>query len=191
MTAFPPPRPPAVLSELLAATARLGFDQSCSHETGALLRALAAAKPGGRCLNLGTGVGVSCAWLLDGMDTSAELVTVDIDPAVSAEAQRALGGRATVVVEDAATWLRRASADGERFDLVFADAVSGKYSERAHALDLVAAGGFYVVDDLHAGPDAEAPWRMPGDLIAALAADARFVVITLDWDTGHAVAVRR
>jgi len=32
---------------------------------GALLRLLAAAKPGGRMLELGTGTGLATAWVLD------------------------------------------------------------------------------------------------------------------------------
>jgi predicted O-methyltransferase YrrM len=46
---------------------------------GALLRSLAASKPGGRFLELGTGTGVATAWLLDGMDDRATLVSVDND----------------------------------------------------------------------------------------------------------------
>ena len=75
---------PIVVEALLAEAAQCGFDQSCTPETGALLRTLAASKPKGRLLNLGTGFGVSSAWILDGMSDDAELWTVDIDDVGSA-----------------------------------------------------------------------------------------------------------
>jgi tRNA A58 N-methylase Trm61 len=43
---------------------------------------MAASKPGGRMLETGTGTGVGTCWLLDGMDATARLTTVDIDPTV-------------------------------------------------------------------------------------------------------------
>jgi predicted O-methyltransferase YrrM len=51
-------------------------------DTGALLRFLAASKPGGRMLELGTGTGLATAWLLDGTGRCASLVSVDVDPVV-------------------------------------------------------------------------------------------------------------
>jgi predicted O-methyltransferase YrrM len=48
-------------------------------KTGAFLAALAASKPGGRLLELGTGTGLGAAWLLAGMDAAARLDTVDAD----------------------------------------------------------------------------------------------------------------
>ena len=41
--------------------------------TCTLLRTLAASKPGGQFLELGSGTGLSTAWLLDGMDARATL----------------------------------------------------------------------------------------------------------------------
>ena len=57
-------RPPAV-DALAERCERLGFAQSSDPLTGALLRSLAAAKPDGSVLELGTGVGMSTAWLLE------------------------------------------------------------------------------------------------------------------------------
>ena len=50
-------------------------------KTGALLKTLAASRPAGRLLELGTGTGISAAWLLAGMDRAATLITVDNDDA--------------------------------------------------------------------------------------------------------------
>jgi predicted O-methyltransferase YrrM len=50
--------------------------------TGSLLRTLAAAKPKGRFLELGTGTGIATAWLPAGMDAGSMLTTVDTDASV-------------------------------------------------------------------------------------------------------------
>jgi hypothetical protein len=61
----PPPKP---LEAIMAATRAIGFQIWCWPQVGALLRVMAALKPGGRLLEIGTGTGVSTCWLLDGMD---------------------------------------------------------------------------------------------------------------------------
>ena len=81
-----PHRPPVTLDALLRRTRELGFDAACESRTGGLLCVLAASKPGGRLLELGTGTGVGTAWLLDGMDSAASLVSVDTDARVQAGA---------------------------------------------------------------------------------------------------------
>ncbi len=181
---------PAAIETLLAKAAEHGFEESCAQETGALLRTLAAAKPRGRLLNLGTGFGVSCAWLLDGMSADAELWTVDVDETGSAVAKAELDGRLRVVVEDAASFMQGAAALGQRFDLVFADAMPGKYEHLDLALDLVATGGLYVVDDLSPTDDWPEGAKLAPKLVASVEADPRFVSLELAWSTGHMIAVR-
>ena len=185
------PEPAPLIIETLAAEARKhGFGESCASETGALLRMLAAAKPNGRLLNLGTGFGVSCAWLLDGMSDGAELWTVDIDATGSGVAKTHLDTRLRVIVEDGGAFLDGAATQGQHFDLIFADAMHGKYRHLDRALDLVAHGGFYVVDDLaptEAWPEGAA---LAPKLIDRIEADSRFVSLGLDWSTGHMIAVR-
>ena len=83
--------PPAVLPEIEEATRQLEFDMGSDYQTGILLRTLAATKPGGRFLELGTGTGLATAWILDGMDRDSRLITVDIDPACLEVAKRHLG----------------------------------------------------------------------------------------------------
>src|SRR5579862_8395422 len=113
---------PADLPAILDRTAALGFSMPSEPRTGAMLRVLAASKPGGRLLELGTGTGLATAWLLDGMDRDARMTTVDVDPAAQAVAREVLGGdpRLEIVTEDAAVFLRRQKAG--TFDLIFADA---------------------------------------------------------------------
>ena len=185
------PRPkPGAIEILSAEAAKHGFDESCAPETGMLLRMLAAAKPKGRMLNLGTGFGLSCAWLLDGMSRDSELWTVDIDETGSAAAKEKLDQRLHVVVEDGVSFMKGALSIGRRFDLIFADAMPGKYDHLELALDLVALGGFYVVDDLTPTPDWPEGAALAPKLTGLLHADPRFISLDLDWSTGHLIAVR-
>ena len=59
--------PPAVLRQLERESEAIGFRLASEARTGTLLRTLAASKPAGALLELGTGTGVGTAWLLDGM----------------------------------------------------------------------------------------------------------------------------
>ena len=181
---------PAIVDTLRAEAAKHGFEESCASETGALLRTLAAAKPKGRLLNLGTGFGVSSAWLLDGMGDDAELWTVDIDETGSAAAKAHLDSRLNVVVEDAIAFMNGAQALGQRFDLIFADAMPGKYERLDLALDLVARGGLYIVDDLSPTRGWAEGAALAAELIDRIEADPRFRSVNLDWSTGHFLAVR-
>jgi predicted O-methyltransferase YrrM len=181
---------PVVIETLLAEAGKHGFDQSCAPETGALLRMLAAAKPKGRLLNLGTGFGVSCAWLLDGMSDDAELWTVDIEKTGSAVAKAHLDQRLRIVVEDAASFMQGARALGQRFDVIFADAMPGKYEHLDLALDLLALGGIYVVDDLSPTTGWKEGAGLAAELAEKISVDPRLVSLDLDWSTGHLVAVR-
>jgi predicted O-methyltransferase YrrM len=81
---------PHVLAAIQTDTDEIGFQLASERKTGSLLRALAASKPGGRFLELGTGTGVGTAWLLAGMDQHSRLVSVDIDPKVQGVAKRNL-----------------------------------------------------------------------------------------------------
>jgi predicted O-methyltransferase YrrM len=169
-----------------------GFAMASDARTGALLRALAAAKPAGRLLELGTGTGLSAAWLLDGMDEKARLLTVELDPALGAIARRHLGDdpRVEIRIADAlevVTGEREAS-----YDLVFADSLPGKFEGLDAALDLVAPGGLYVIDDMlpqASWPENHAP-RVEA-LLDRLAGRAEFARVDLTWSSGIVVLVRR
>lgn len=102
---------PATVPDLVRwaqqAAEQAGFAMSCENRTGALLATLAASKPDGRFLELGTGTGVGTAWLLAGMTRHAHLVTVEADPATATLARQILGGekRVSLVTADADAWL--------------------------------------------------------------------------------------
>jgi predicted O-methyltransferase YrrM len=188
-------RLPAHLPRLEEVTAAQGFAMASDHATGALLRTLAAAKPGGRLLELGTGTGVATAWLLDGMDAASRLTTIDNDGAIQATARSLFAGdsRVTFVVEDGIAWLetQAASAAPPQFDLIFADSWPGKYTRRAEALALLAPGGFYVVDDLLPQPNWPPNHQARVDtLLSAFSGAAGYAHFFTHWSTGLMVAVR-
>src|SRR6266487_5076201 len=83
-------QPPAIVQDIDEATHTIGFTMGSDLLTGSLLRTLAATKPGGAILELGTGTGLASAWLLDGMDATARLITVDRDQQTPAVARRFL-----------------------------------------------------------------------------------------------------
>ncbi|MEU3652158.1 class I SAM-dependent methyltransferase [Streptomyces sp. NPDC032161] len=141
-------RPPQ-LDGILADAARANFAMSCEDRTGSLLATLAASKPGGLFVELGTGVGAGAAWLTSGMDATARLITVEQDDDVQAIARRHLGDdpRIELVTADADTWLTE-QEPGERFDFVYVDCRPGKYLRLPDLLALLKPGALYVVDDM-------------------------------------------
>jgi predicted O-methyltransferase YrrM len=184
-----PPQLPAIET----ATAALGFTMASDRATGTLLRTLAAAKPGGRFLELGTGTGLATAWLLHGMDATAQLLSADNDQEVQAVAAAYCGedARLTLVTEDGDTLLPRLAAAGTAFDLIFADTWPGKYRLLDEALGLLNPGGVYIVDDLLPQPT----W--PPDhganvarLLAELQQRSDLWITQIDWSTGLAIGVK-
>jgi predicted O-methyltransferase YrrM len=118
---------PSHLSTIRDKTAELQFSMASEPLVGALLRTLAASKPSGRFLELGTGTGIATAWLLEGMDAKSTLTSVDNDGAVQQVARDSLGGdvRLTLVTSGGLEFLNNQAS--ESFDFVFADAMPGKY----------------------------------------------------------------
>ncbi len=183
---------PSVLNAIEHDTTMVGFTMISESRTGALLRSLAASKPGGALLELGTGTGASTAWILDGMDSAATLLTVDGEAKYVEIARRHLGHdrRVTFRAGDGASLLRELRE--RRFDLIFADTWPGKFDHLEDALALLRPGGVYVIDDLLPQPnwpDDHAP-RVQA-LIAQLEHDRRLALCKLCWSSGIIIATRR
>ena len=177
--------PPATLPAILDRTAALAFPMPSEPRTGAMLRVLAASKPGGRLLELGTGTGLSTAWLLEGMDQNARLISVDVDPGSQAVARDILGNdaRLEIVTADAAQFLRQQVP--ATFDLIFADAMPGKDECLDEALALLRPGGLYVIDDMlprENWPENHAE-KVPR-LIAELGSRPELRIVSLAWSSG-------
>jgi predicted O-methyltransferase YrrM len=182
---------PPTLKSLLDATATLGFAMSSDRLTGSLLRSLAASKPGGQFLELGTGTGVGTSWILAGMDAASTLITVDNDTAAVGVARQFLGddSRVTFYVEDGASFLKRSA--NQRFDFIFADTWPGKFSHLDETLTLLKPGGLYIIDDLLPQPNwPEGHAPKVSTLIAALESRQDLVVTKLGWSTGLLIATK-
>jgi predicted O-methyltransferase YrrM len=182
---------PAAWATIQARTAALGFDMPSEANTGALLRLLAASKPGGRMLELGTGTGLATAWLLDGLDAAASLVSVDVDPVVQDVARDALkDDRLRFVLADGLDYVL--AQPPESFDLIFADAWPGKYEAFDQALALLKRGGLYVIDDMLPQPNwPEGHQARVDALVDRLEAHPDLAVTRLAWASGLIVAARR
>ena len=185
---------PPQLEAIEEATGALGFAMASDRATGMLLRTLAASKPGGNLLELGTGTGLATAWLLQGMDAAARLLSLDNDAMVQSIAAEYCGEdpRLTLVTEDGDMALPRLQAAGERYDLIFADTWPGKYRLLDLTLGLLKPGGFYVVDDLLPQPN----WppnhgAAVEQLIFELQNRVDLWITQVDWSSGLLVAVKK
>lgn len=156
-----------------------------------MLRFLAATKPGGRMLEIGTGTGIGTCWLLDGMDAEARLTTVDISPKVQAIAHAHLGvdPRVTILSEDGAVTIGRQPPN--TLDLIFADGGAGKHTLLDEALALLRPDGIYICDDAKPHPmwPPEHAANIP-PLMDKLAARQDFRRIYIDWSSGAVVMVK-
>lgn len=182
---------PSIHPEIERKSREIGFTMPSDIFIGTLLKTLISSKPGGRFLELGTGIGLSLSWMIDGMDDEATLVTVDNDPELVQIAQRYFGTdqRVALVCGDGSSWIK--TYLGDKFDLIFADAWPGKYSEIDEVLDLVQLGGFYVIDDMEAQPNwPEGHDKHVEGLIAYLENRKDFNLTKMNWSTGLVIAVR-
>lgn len=184
-------RKPKCLVAIERDSEALGFSMASEPQTGALLAALAASKPGGRLLELGTGTGFGTAWLLSGMNADSRLDTVDTDPAVSEVAQRHLAEdpRVTFHLMEGAEFIQRSAP--ETFDLIYADAWPGKFSHLDETLALLRVGGIYIIDDLLPQPNwPEGHARKVPVLIGALEGRSDLTTVKLAWASGLMLVMR-
>jgi len=185
-------KPPACLKQIEARSKHLDFGMASDPRTCALLAALAASKPGGHFLELGTGTGIATAWLLSGMDHASTLISVDVHSEFQAVARSVLGhdSRLTLVLEDGIQYLNKQPP--RSFDFIFADAMPGKYESLDQALALVKPGGFYVIDDMLPQPNwPDGHGAMAAALVQRLSSETEFQVAPLSWSTGIILLVRR
>jgi predicted O-methyltransferase YrrM len=183
---------PRAWREIDARSRALGFDMPSEANTGAMLRLLAASKPSGRLLELGTGTGLATAWLLDGMGAGGTLVSLDNDASVQAVARAVLGDdpRVTFVTGDGLDHVR--AQPPASFDLIFADAWPGKYDGLDETLALLRPGGLYVVDDMSRQPNwPEGHQPRVDALTARLKSHPDLATVALDWASGLVIAARR
>ncbi len=183
---------PPQAQRALRVAGRAGFALSSDTDTGSLIRTLAATKPGGRMLEVGTGVGVGAAYLLAGMDPTARLITLERGPALANAARTLLAAdeRVEVVTTDAVEWLT--AYDGPPFDLVFVDTTSAKFERRDLLFRHLAPGALFIADDLlpqEKWTEAHLPrvQRFRSEILA----EPNLVATLVDWGSGLVIAAHR
>ncbi|MEV7162501.1 class I SAM-dependent methyltransferase [Streptomyces microflavus] len=182
---------PAALDAILADATRLGFAMSCEDRTGSLLATLAASKPGGHLVELGTGVGAGASWLLHGMRPDARLTTVEMDPEHQAVAAGHLGHdtRVSFVTANADAWLD--SYAGPPLALAYVDCRPGKFDRLDDLIGLLEPGGLYVVDDLLPQPTWPSDHQTRVDnFLAHLPERSNLLGTTATWASGVLVGTR-
>jgi len=183
---------PTAYSEIVEATSRSGFTMASDSLTCTLLRTLAATKPSGKFLELGTGTGLSTAWILDGMDITASLISIDNDTAFLEIANRFLNQdrRLSLVESDGGKWIDENKR--QKFDYIFADTWHGKYLLLDEVLSMLNKGGLYIIDDMLPQPN----WPDGHDekainLISSLEKREDLLLTKQVWSTGIIIAVKK
>src|SRR5664279_314763 len=138
---------PVLYNRIKEVTERLSFQMNSDLYTGSLLKTLVTSKKSGRMLELGTGGGLATSWILEGLDQQSKLLTIENNAALWEIAREQLADpRIEFILADGYVWLKEFK--GEKFDLIFADAMSGKYDLFEETLHMLKAGGFYIIDDM-------------------------------------------
>lgn len=182
--------PPAVAGAKRRAK-DLRFAGSCEDGLGRLIAVLAAAvPPGGRILEIGTGVGVGLAWIVSGLKArdDVEVVSIEGDLRLSESAKGWDWPRQVrLLVGDAVELLPAL----DKFDLVFADAAPVKYGELEAIIRLLRKGGILVVDDLCVTADATEQEMLERDgLRLSLLRHPDFQAVELEWSSRVVLATR-
>jgi len=159
--------------------------------TGRLLRTLAASKPSGRFLELGTGTGLATAWIADGLDENSSLISIDNDEVLLNVAQKYINdSRVEIIRADAYDWI--SNYRGKKFDFIYADAMPGKYDLFEETLGMLNKAGYYIIDDMLPQPN----WPLGHDekvkgLMDKLDERNDLVITKLNWSTGIVIAVKK
>jgi predicted O-methyltransferase YrrM len=183
--------PPKIIENINVDSLAIGFDMLSDPLTGGLLRMLAASKPAGNLLELGSGTGLATAWLLDGMDRTSRLTTIDNDPQLLEILTRHIGDdpRLEVVCSDGDEFIK--SIARQKFDLIFADTWAGKYRLLAETISLLKVGGLYIIDDMLPQPN----WPVGhadkvAELILTLDRHPDLNIVKMSWASGIIIGVK-
>lgn len=182
---------PVVYYAIDAATKEMGFTMPSDILTCSLLKTLAGSKPNGKFLELGTGTGLSTAWILDGIDEKSSLISIDYDPKLLEIAQKHLGGDTRLSLEcvDGEAWLNQNL--GQKFDYIFADTWHGKYLMLDEVLEMLNIGGMYIIDDMlpqENWPEGHAEKALHLEKYLERRTDLKLT--KLNWATGIIIAVK-
>ncbi|MCP9748767.1 O-methyltransferase [Lacihabitans sp. CS3-21] len=173
------------------ATKEMGFTMPSDILTCSLLKTLAGSKPNGKFLELGTGTGLSTAWILDGINEKSSLISIDNDPKLLEIAQKHLGNDTRLSLEcvDGEVWVNQNL--GQKFDYIFADTWHGKYLMLDEVLEMLNIGGLYIIDDMlpqENWPEGHAEKALKLEKYLEKRSDLKLT--KLNWATGIMIAVK-
>jgi predicted O-methyltransferase YrrM len=183
---------PLAYDAIKAATERSGFTMASEILTCSLLKTLAASKPGGKFLEMGTGTGLSTTWILDGMDEKSSLISIDNDETLLNIAKENLGvdKRLKLICTDGGEWIKQNA--GQKFSFIFADTWPGKYLLLDEMLDMVEKGGIYFIDDMLPQPNWPAGHAEKAEkLIAELDERDDITLTKMGWATGIVIITKK
>ena len=182
---------PAPYERIANATKVLQFNMASDLYTGSLLKTLVASKPSGRFLELGTGSGLATSWMIAGMDNGATLVTVENNELLLNIAKQQLADeRVSFVLADGYDWI--SSYTGGPFDLIFADAMPGKYDLFDETIALVKKSGFYIIDDMLPQPNwPEGHSERVSHFMEMLENRKDLTLTKLAWSTGIIIVTKK
>jgi predicted O-methyltransferase YrrM len=182
---------PVEYEKIMEATLEMEFNMASDLYTGSLLKTLAASKPSGRFLELGTGTGLATSWIVAGMDEKSSLITIDNNSLLSNVAKRFLDDkRIEFLVADGYSWLTEYS--DEKFDFIFADAMAGKYDLFDDAIRILKSNGIYFIDDMLPQPNWPSGHSEKVDeFIKQLEERDDLFVTKLNWSTGIILVVKK
>jgi len=184
-------RIPETYGKIREATSELRFDMASDLYTGSLLKTLVAAKPAGLFLELGTGTGLATAWIAAGMDEQSSLVSVENNAILIEVARKYIAdSRVTLVLMDAYEWILNYKGPG--FDLIFADAMPGKYDLFDETIGILNSGGFYIIDDMLPQPNWPAGHAEKVEHFIRQMEDRDDLLTTkMNWSTGIMIVVKK
>ncbi|GAB3019852.1 hypothetical protein GCM10027284_43870 [Cyclobacterium sediminis] len=176
---------PALYSKIQSKAKEIGFIMPSDLYIGSLLKTLISSRINANILEIGTGAGLSLAWMVDGLCENSQLTTIDNDPQLTNIAKEFFeeNPKLSIVCEDGEKWIE--NYEGPLFDLIFADAWPGKYSHIDETLAMVKPGGFYVIDDMN--PQKNWPLghaEKAEQLIKTLEERNDFNLTKMNWSTG-------
>ena len=68
---------PAMHTALESKSKEISFTMPSDLYIGSLLKILVSSKPNGHFLELGTGIGLSLSWMIDGMNENSTLISIE------------------------------------------------------------------------------------------------------------------
>lgn len=182
---------PPLYESIRRDSALIEFSMPSDEKTGCLLRTLVSSKPNGYFLELGTGTGLSLAWIVEGMDKNSKVISIDNEEKYLSIARKYFGKseQVSILCEDGSHWIK--SNPDKQFDLIFADTWPGKYDTLNEVLSMLKVGGLYVIDDMLSQPNWPAGHQEKVyNLISYLEKRQDLRLTKMNWSTGIILAVK-